>query len=85
MQRTSRLRSLLPTASRFSFSFFRHVTASPRLRVALSLFLIIAPLLSGCIRAKRTPNLERVFRDAREQTGKRPLIVIPGILGSQLV
>ena len=56
-----------------------------RLRVALSVSLILAFLLSGCIRAKRTPNLERVFADARGRTGKRPLIVIPGILGSQLV
>src|SRR5436305_5143399 len=56
-----------------------------RLRVALSLLLIFAPVLSGCIRAKRMPNLARVFADARVRTGKRPLIVIPGILGSQLV
>jgi pimeloyl-ACP methyl ester carboxylesterase len=45
---------------------------------------IITPLLSGC-GARRTPNLERIFAQARERTGKRPLIVIPGILGSQLV
>lgn len=56
-----------------------------RLYVALSILLIFTSLLSGCIRAKRTPNLARVFQDARERTGKRPLIVIPGILGSQLV
>jgi pimeloyl-ACP methyl ester carboxylesterase len=41
--------------------------------------------LSGCISARRKPNLERIFRDSRTQTGKRPLIVIPGVLGSQLV
>ncbi|MBV9209200.1 MAG: hypothetical protein JOZ52_01150 [Acidobacteria bacterium] len=40
-------------------------------------------LLSGC-GAKRTPNLERIFAEARGRTGKRPIIVIPGILGSQL-
>lgn len=45
---------------------------------------IITPLLSGC-GARRTPNLERIFAQARERTGKRPLIVIPGILGSQLI
>lgn len=39
---------------------------------------------TGC-GARRTPNLERIFAQARERTGKRPLIVIPGILGSQLV
>jgi pimeloyl-ACP methyl ester carboxylesterase len=41
--------------------------------------------LSGCIGARRKPNLERIFADARARTGKRPLIVIPGVLGSQLI
>jgi pimeloyl-ACP methyl ester carboxylesterase len=40
--------------------------------------------LAGC-GARRTPNLERIFAQARQRRGKRPLIVIPGILGSQLV
>ncbi|HEX8000676.1 MAG TPA: hypothetical protein VF528_20010 [Pyrinomonadaceae bacterium] len=31
------------------------------------------------------PNLERIFAEARSRTGKRPLIIIPGILGSQLI
>lgn len=39
---------------------------------------------SGCISAHRTPNLEYVFANARQKTGKRPVIVIPGILGSEL-
>ena len=39
---------------------------------------------SGC-GARRTPSLERIFAEARLRTGKRPIIVIPGILGSQLV
>jgi pimeloyl-ACP methyl ester carboxylesterase len=49
--------------------------------------LVIALLLplSGCISARRKPNLERIFRDARARAGKRPLIIIPGVLGSQLV
>jgi hypothetical protein len=42
--------------------------------------------LSGCLpTARRKPNLERIFAEARTRTGKRPLIVIPGVLGSQLV
>jgi len=41
-------------------------------------------LFAGC-GARRTPNLERIFADARAREGKRPVIVIPGILGSQLV
>lgn len=55
------------------------------LRVALCLLLILTSLLTSCIFPRRTPNLERVFEDARARTGKRPLIVIPGVLGSQLV
>lgn len=54
----------------------------------LLLFFYLLPfafcLLAGC-GARRTPNLERVFAEARNRTGKRPLIVIPGILGSQLI
>ncbi|MBD0325389.1 MAG: hypothetical protein ICV68_03105, partial [Pyrinomonadaceae bacterium] len=48
------------------------------------LLLFAPPFLPGC-GARRTPNLERIFAEARSRTGKRPLIVIPGILGSQLV
>ncbi|HYY59141.1 MAG TPA: hypothetical protein VE842_17560 [Pyrinomonadaceae bacterium] len=39
---------------------------------------------TGC-GARRTPDLERIFAEARGRAGKRPLIIIPGILGSQLV
>jgi pimeloyl-ACP methyl ester carboxylesterase len=51
------------------------------LLVALCAF---ATLLSSC-GARRTPNLSRIFAEARTRTGKRPVIIIPGILGSQLV
>ena len=40
---------------------------------------------SSCISAKKTPNLEHIFAAARTATGKRPVIVIPGILGSELI
>jgi pimeloyl-ACP methyl ester carboxylesterase len=51
------------------------------------LFSVIAvSLVSGaCISARRTPNLEHIFASARSKTGKRPVIVIPGILGSELI
>ena len=39
---------------------------------------------SGC-GARRTPDLERIFAPARTRTNKTPVIVIPGILGSQLM
>ncbi|HEY0386115.1 MAG TPA: hypothetical protein VGC64_08890 [Pyrinomonadaceae bacterium] len=66
------------------FSRCRFLTGPFLLRVAFSLLLTVAPLLGGC-GARRTPNLERIFAAARSQTGKRPLIVIPGVLGSQLI
>jgi pimeloyl-ACP methyl ester carboxylesterase len=47
--------------------------------------LITAFLFTGCISARRSPDLARVFADARTRSGKRPIIVIPGILGSQLI
>lgn len=61
----------------------------PISRVASLLALIVsisaAQLLSGCIAPKRTPNLERIFASARAKTGKRPVVVIPGILGTELI
>lgn len=46
---------------------------------------MIVTLTSACITPKRTPNLERIFASARARKGKRPVIVIPGILGTELV
>ena len=54
------------------------------LLITYHLSLITVILFAGC-GARRTPDLERIFAGARERTGKRPVIVIPGILGSQLV
>jgi pimeloyl-ACP methyl ester carboxylesterase len=47
--------------------------------VALSL------VSTACISARRTPNLEQIFAPARARSGKRPVIVIPGILGTELI
>jgi pimeloyl-ACP methyl ester carboxylesterase len=85
MQKQKPARHWLPTVSRFPSSAFR-LLPSVVLRLFLSLLLALSPVLSGCISsARRKPNLERIFQDARARTGKRPLIVIPGVLGSQLV
>lgn len=52
----------------------------------LLLVLVALSLVStACISARRTPNLEHIFASARARTGKRPVIVIPGILGSELI
>src|ERR1044072_4682832 len=57
-------------------------------RTVLLVILIIhhsafSLLLAGC-GARRTPDLGRIFAGVRERKGKRPVIVIPGILGSRL-
>jgi pimeloyl-ACP methyl ester carboxylesterase len=65
----------------------RHGTTRVRVclyTLLLSVFCTQTIFLTGC-GARRTPNLERIFREARTLKGKRPIIVIPGILGSQLV
>lgn len=65
----------------------RHATPRRRAHLRACLFIVICVLnlfAQGC-GARRTPDLKRVFAEARTRTGKRPLIVIPGILGSQLV
>lgn len=52
----------------------------------LLLSLIALSLVSSaCISARRTPNLQQIFATARSRTGKRPVIVIPGILGTELI
>ena len=45
----------------------------------------LSVLSTACISARRTPNLEHIFASARTRTGKRPVIVIPGILGTELI
>ena len=77
--------------TQFSPSMQRLGTTQPEIWKSKSLpahpgiVLLINTLLSGCISASRTPNLERIFAEARAKTGKRPVIVIPGVLGTQLI
>lgn len=65
----------------------RHHGSGSQRSLALCLLLSGAPLLlfMRACGPTRTPNLERIFAEARSRTGKRPLIIIPGILGSQLI
>ncbi len=61
-----------------------------RRRVANSRHLLLCLIAlslvsSACISARRTPNLEQIFAAARSRSGKRPVIVIPGILGTELI
>jgi pimeloyl-ACP methyl ester carboxylesterase len=50
---------------------------------SLLITLAVALATAGC-GARRTPDLTRIFERARARRGKPPLIIIPGILGSQL-
>lgn len=59
-------------------------TASRNLFI-VRLLLLLSLTSAGCISAHKTPNLERIFASARARTGKRPVIIIPGILGSELI
>lgn len=47
--------------------------------IALSIFL------TGCLGGRKVPPLDVIFSRAKEQTGKRPVIIIPGVLGTELV
>ena len=62
--------------------FARRSTNKPYLLFGV---LILSVATTGCISARKTPNLEQIFATARTTPGKRPVIVIPGILGSELI
>jgi pimeloyl-ACP methyl ester carboxylesterase len=54
-------------------------------RQLLLILITVSLVSSACISARRTPDLELIFATARAKTGKRPVIVIPGILGTELI
>lgn len=60
---------------------------TPNLRAAFATFLIFAFGLIAAAPAlpQDAPNLERLYREASKRKGKRPVIIIPGILGSELI
>src|SRR5947209_19309625 len=45
----------------------------------ITFIVALAMMTQGC-GARRTPNLQRIFEGARTRKGKRPVIVIPGLL-----
>jgi pimeloyl-ACP methyl ester carboxylesterase len=63
----------------------RFASGQQHSRYLLSLLVALSLLSAGCISARQTPNLEQIFASARARTGKRPVIVIPGILGTELI
>lgn len=54
-------------------------------RTSVLLLTVLVVISTGCIAARRDPNLQQIFSSARATTGKRPVIIIPGILGSELI
>lgn len=55
----------------------------PALRIAaLSIFLLVLPAAAV---GQDKPDLAKLYHDAAGRKGKRPVIIIPGILGSELV
>lgn len=63
----------------------RRSSGQPESRYLLAVLVVLALVSAGCISARQTPNLEQIFASARARTGKRPVIVIPGILGTELI
>lgn len=63
----------------------RPLSPQVKSRNLLLALMALSLVSTACISARRTPNLEHIFASARTRTGKRPVIVIPGILGSELI
>ena len=54
--------------------------------ISLALLCVFAVISSGCFDgAKPSPDLYHAFEAARQKKGKRPIIFVPGLLGSELV
>ncbi len=66
------------------FSAIKQNNKNQKKIIFISLCLILLILFQGCA-AKRNPNLERIFAEARAKKGKAPLIILPGALGSELI
>ncbi|MBS1794327.1 MAG: hypothetical protein JSS81_10760 [Acidobacteria bacterium] len=55
-------------------------------RIIPFVFVALALLFTGCLpKARRAPDLDAIFAQSKLRQGKRPVIIIPGILGSELV
>src|SRR4029079_12185063 len=76
---------ILKRASHLSAIFPSVASKFPRQRYFLIGIILYGVVSTSCISAHRTPNLEHIFAEARARSGKRPVIVIPGILGSELI
>ncbi|MDQ1612707.1 MAG: hypothetical protein QOG00_2638 [Pyrinomonadaceae bacterium] len=64
--------------------FTQHSSFITHHLLLITLVFALTTAGAGC-GARRTPDLERIFAPARARKDKTPVIVIPGILGSQLM
>jgi pimeloyl-ACP methyl ester carboxylesterase len=62
----------------------RHIELRKRVALGALVVLMCVPAV-GCIKARRTPDLPVIFARAKNRVGKTPIIIVPGILGSQIV
>jgi pimeloyl-ACP methyl ester carboxylesterase len=68
-----------------SESYFNTFNLRASVRPPVVLLVMLVVISTGCIAARRDPNLQKIFTSARATTGKRPVIIIPGILGTELI
>ena len=62
-------------------------SSSPKSILKASWLLLLALILAFAAEglAQKHPDLGRLYKDAATRKGKRPVIIIPGILGSELI
>jgi pimeloyl-ACP methyl ester carboxylesterase len=63
----------------------RQSSATPYFRKSWLLLLALIIVFSAEGFAQKHPDLARLYKDASARKGKRPVIIIPGILGSELI
>src|SRR5688572_22797472 len=71
------LLEILTTLHLCAFAFRKHTFTA--------FFLTLSLLFAGCLGGKKVPNLDAIFAQSKLRKGKRPVIITPGILGSELV
>jgi pimeloyl-ACP methyl ester carboxylesterase len=68
-----------------SFASLRLRVPALKKPVLIAFALTLSILFAGCAGGKKVPNLDAIFAQSKLRKGKRPVIIIPGILGSELV
>ncbi|MCS6874505.1 MAG: hypothetical protein N2Z23_03720 [Pyrinomonadaceae bacterium] len=53
-------------------------------KIAFTLLCFVC-FQTACLTPKKTPPLELIFAKAKEKRGKLPLIIVPGVLGTELI